>query len=271
MWERPNSAQAGAAIADRGPTSGKCADPGACAAVKPERPHFPRESENRRSPRVPRSRKGRSNTLLRWGLLLFGIVAVNIVAARWIGQLQESLSGSGWSVNGWIGPALLAGYAVLLAIPFVPGAELGMSLLLMHGAAIAPFVHVSTVAGLSLAYGVGQAFATRLPCGFLARMNMPRACAFVDEMKAMTRNERLQRLKNAAPRWIGRWGLDYRYLLVALLINLPGNSLIGGGGGILMMAGMSRLFRFPALLLTIALATAPLPLAVWLFGADSLR
>jgi len=59
-------------------------------------------------------------------------------------------------------------------------------------------------------------------------------------------------------------------VLLALLINLPGNSLIGGGGGILLVAGPSRLFSLPALVVTLILATAPVPLAVWLMGANIL-
>lgn len=237
--------------------------------MKPERSH-PSGGSGRRE-NMPPARPSRSSTLLRLALLVAGIVIFNLAAARWIADLAGSLISAGWSAGSWIGLAVLALYALLLAIPFVPGAEIGISLLIMQGAAIAPFVHAATVVGLCLAYGLGHAFATRLPCGFLASMGMPRACAFVDDMKAMSRAERLQRLKAAAPAWVGHWILDYRYLLVALLINLPGNSLIGGGGGILLVAGMSRLFRFPALALTVALATAPVPYTVWLFGTDVLR
>ena len=50
---------------------------------------------------------------------------------------------------------------------------------------------MATVTGLCLPYGLGHAFATRPPCAFLAEMGMPRAYAFVDEMKTMGRNERL--------------------------------------------------------------------------------
>ena len=209
--------------------------------------------------------------LLRWLLLIFAIVGFNLVAARWLAHLAETWIGAGWTAGSWFGLAMLAAYAVLLAIPFVPGAEIGISLLIMQGAAIAPFVHAATVAGLCLAYGLGHAFATRLPCAFLATMGMPRACAFVDEMKTMGPNQRSHRLNDAAPAWVGRWILGYRYLLVAVLINLPGNSLIGGGGGILLVAGMSRLFRFPILALVIALATAPVPYAVWFVGVGVLR
>lgn len=78
-------------------------------------------------------------------------------------------------------------------------------------------------------------------------------------MKALSRHSRLRLLEDAAPPWIGRWILRHRFLLLTLLINLPGNSFIGGG--ILLAAGLRRLFSFPALVLV--LATAPVPWAVW--------
>ncbi len=66
----------------------------------------------------------------------------------------------------------------------------------------------------------------------------------VDSLKLMSPQERLERLEAAVPQWIERWTLRYRYVLLAVLINLPGNSLIGGGGGILLAAGLSGCFRF---------------------------
>ena len=55
---------------------------------------------------------------------------------------------------------------------------------------------------------------------------------------------------------------EHRYLAVAIAFNLPGNTLIGGGGGIGMLAGISSLFPFPRYLLTVSLAVAPVPLFI---------
>ena len=62
--------------------------------------------------------------------------------------------------------------------------------------------------------------------------------------------------------------MRYRYLNLAVLINIPGNAVIGGGGGIAFVSGLSGTFRMPLAILTIALATAPVPLGIWLFGFD---
>jgi hypothetical protein len=50
--------------------------------------------------------------------------------------------------------------------------------------------------------------------------------------------------------------------MLVLLLNLPGNALIGGGGGIAMMAGLSRLYSFPLYLFLISVAVLPGPILV---------
>ena len=62
--------------------------------------------------------------------------------------------------------------------------------------------------------------------------------------------------------------LKYRYLALLVVINAPGNIVIGGGGGIAMSAGMSRLFVPSLFLLTIAIAVSPIPLFLIIFGAN---
>lgn len=213
---------------------------------------------------------GNRNSRFRWwiraALLIAAIVLFNLAAAKGLSELAETGLVAGLKAGGWMGIGALCIYAVLLAIPFVPGVEIGISVMIVQGPQMAPFVHGATVAGLCLAYGAGVAFSTSLPCAFLRTLGLAKAGAYVDAMKELGRNDRLQQMKDAVPFKGGRWILEYRYLLLAVLINMPGNSLIGGGGGILLLAGMSRLFWFPGLLLTVILATAPVPLAFWMFG-----
>jgi len=52
------------------------------------------------------------------------------------------------------------------------------------------------------------------------------------------------------------------YLLIALMLNLPGNWVLGEGGGVSLMAGMSRSVSFQRFVLTVALAVAPIPMLV---------
>jgi hypothetical protein len=58
--------------------------------------------------------------------------------------------------------------------------------------------------------------------------------------------------------------MRFRWLALALLINMPGNTVIGGGGGIAMAVGYSRTFTYPAFLACAAVAVAPVPALVLL-------
>ncbi len=162
--------------------------------------------------------------------------------------------------------ALLLAYALLIAVPFMPGVEIGISLLLLKGAAIAPFVYLATILGLLLAYAAGRLLPPSWLRGVLEDLRLKQACRLVDRLTPLSGEERLAHLVERAPDWlkpfVGRW----RYLVLAALINLPGNSVIGGGGGIALTAGFSRLFHIGWTTLTVALAVLPVPLVVWITG-----
>ena len=64
---------------------------------------------------------------------------------------------------------------------------------------------------------------------------------------------------------VGAFLLNHRYLTLGACLNLPGNSVLGGGGGIAFICGLSGQFHWRRFILTIVLATAPIPLLV-LFG-----
>lgn len=161
-------------------------------------------------------------------------------------------------------------YALLISVPFVPGIEIGIALLVLQGDVVAPYVFLATVAGLSLAFLAGHVLPDRWLAATLADLRLRRASRFVLRMGSLDRLERLKTLETSLPRWLAPLALRGRYLLLALLLNLPGNGLIGGGGGIALVAGLSGVFAPGWTLLTIALAVAPVPLAVWLWGGEML-
>ncbi len=166
--------------------------------------------------------------------------------------------------------ALLLAYALLIAVPFMPGIEIGISLLLLKGAAIAPLVYGATVLGLLLAFAAGRSLPHTWLHGVLADLRLKRACLLVDRLAPMSHEERLAHLSARAPRWLQPLIGPWRYPLLAVLINIPGNAVIGGGGGIAFTAGFSRLFRPGWTALTVALAVLPVPLTVWLTGSTRL-
>lgn len=164
--------------------------------------------------------------------------------------------------------AFLVAYALLISVPFVPGVEIGLSLMVMEGAWIAPFIYISTVAGLSLAYGIGE----WVPYARLHRvfedLRLKKACHLLEAAQPLSRAQRLEVLGARAPAWLRPMATRYRYVLLGILVNVPGNAVLGGGGGILFTAGLSRLFLPMQTLLTILIAVAPVPLAVWVFNID---
>jgi len=176
------------------------------------------------------------------------------------------LQGSGMGLGLLI--STLAIYAVFIAIPFVPGVEIGATLLLLGGAAVAPFVYVATVLGLSLAFLAGRFVSYDWLHRLFADFRLAKMCRLLDEMKPLKRDDRLKILQQNLPNWAKPVAIQGRYVLLALLLVLPGNAVFGGGGGICLMAGVTRLFSTAGALLAIALAVLPIPLAVWAIGLD---
>ena len=161
---------------------------------------------------------------------------------------------------------ILLAYAVLIAIPFVPGVEIGLALLVMEGSAIAPFVYLASVAGLLIAYFTGRFMPPEWIHRTLLDLRLTRAATLLGQINALPPAQRLALLSDKLPRRVGPHLLRWRYLMLALLINLPGTTLIGGGGGISLIAGLSRLFSPPATILTFFLAVLPVPFGIWFFG-----
>lgn len=159
-----------------------------------------------------------------------------------------------------------AAFVGLLALPFVPGAEIGLAMLAAFGANIAPLIYVLTVASMMLAYTIGRF----LPIGALERLlsflRLRRAARLVARAAPLSREERIAMLLDGQSKRAVKLGLRYRYIAVALAVNTPGNSIIGGGGGIMMIAGLSGIFSPLATFFTIAVAVSPVPLAVMFLG-----
>jgi hypothetical protein len=81
-------------------------------------------------------------------------------------------------------------------------------------------------------------------------------------LEPLNSEERLDFLLTTAPSKVIPFLLKHRYLIIAITLNLPGNAIIGGGGGIGLITGISRLYPFPKYLLLVSLAITPLPLLI---------
>ena len=158
-------------------------------------------------------------------------------------------------------------YVGLLALPFVPGAEIGIALLTSFGSAIAPLVYVATVVAMMLAYIVGLLLPTALLVKLLRFLRMRKAADLIGRAAALPVEDRMALLMEAAPPHVVRIALKRRYVALAIAVNLPGNVVVGGGGGIMMMAGLSGIFTPVPTLIAIVIGVSPVPLAIMLFGA----
>lgn len=200
------------------------------------------------------------------GLLLFGVLVllhqlgedIMEVARTWLDAWQAQRWG--WLLY-TIGFAL---YALLLSLPFVPGVELGWALMLLLGVEGVIGAYLATLAGLSLSYALGSRIPPEVIARLLRWLHLYRAATWLGRLESLDAAQRLDLLIARAPARIVPQLLRHRYLALAVAFNLPGNTLLGGGGGIGLLAGLSRLFTWPEYMLTVSLAVAPVPLLMLL-------
>jgi hypothetical protein len=161
-------------------------------------------------------------------------------------------------------------YALLLAVPFVPGAEIGIALMIMLGPPIAVLVYLCTVAGLSLSFVLGRLIPIRVLVRMARDLRLDQTARLLEAIEPLNQNQRLDLLISISSKRFFPLLLRYRYLALAVALNVPGNYLVGGGGGLAMIAGVSRVYSIHGFLLTVLLAVSPVPLAVLIFGTGFL-
>lgn len=204
--------------------------------------------------------------------LMIVLAYAGLILGGWLlGQFLPSLSPVPGDPDKAAGmPWMLVGvcviYVVASALPFVPGAEIGLALMAAFGALAAPVVYLCMVLALCLAYLAGRLVPPALLARGLRGLGLSRAGALIDRLAAMPPEARNNHMLQAAPGRLVTTLVKHRYIALALVLNLPGNSLLGGGGGLAMVAGMSGVFRAPAFLLTVVIAVAPVPLLVMAVG-----
>jgi hypothetical protein len=153
-------------------------------------------------------------------------------------------------------------YVLWMAIPFVPGVELGLVLMVMLGPKGVVLVYLCTLLSLSLSFTIGRLLPLHVFARFLGWLHLHKAQDLVLKLEPLNSEERLDFLIRTAPSKVTPFLLKHRYLMIAIALNLPGNALIGGGGGIGLITGMSGLYPFPRYLLLISLAITPLPILI---------
>ncbi len=193
-----------------------------------------------------------------------------------LGVLYLSLIAGGWLAGDWLTDFVVNDitmltmvtsiYVAASAIPFVPGADIGFALLLALGTRIVFLVYIAMVAALLLAFTVGRFVPARATAATFDLLGLHKARDLVLQMAPLEAHDRLALLTDRAPTRVIPFLLRHRYIALAVLINLPGNTLVGGGGGIALAAGMSGLYSILAYTVTVALAVAPIPVLILFTG-----
>jgi hypothetical protein len=151
-------------------------------------------------------------------------------------------------------------YVLWMALPFVPGIELGLALMVMLGTRGVVLVYLCTLLSLSLSFTIGRLIPLHGFARFLGWLHLYKTQDLVLQLEPLNSEEKLDFLLRSAPSKVIPFLLKHRYLMIAIALNLPGNALIGGGGGIGLITGMSGLYSFPRYILLVSVAITPIPL-----------
>ena len=213
------------------------------------------------------SRKGwRPSLKFVIGVLLVGaLIAAFAIGGHdfvvWLQTLAER------SRTPWTLAILCTIFTVLLALPGVPGLEVAAIIMLVFG----EVGIIATWLCGALAFNISF-FAGRLvPEARIQRWLTPKkevdAAKLPDfavgQHDAMTLVLERNRVGRAILRWTGPPGGWRRYVLIFVLFNMPGNFVLGGGGGIAMFCGTSRDLRWGPYFVTALLAAGVIPGLVW--------
>lgn len=134
----------------------------------------------------------------------------------------------------WIVMVTSAIYALALAVPFLPAVELGWMVMAAFGPLGIISIWLATPLGLLIAFSLGY-WMRDWPVLTRLRQRFQQQVGEAEEQKATLRTRLLL--------YAGHHMAAHPSITLAILINLPGNWIIGGGGGIGMVAGASGLYR----------------------------
>lgn len=200
-------------------------------------------------------------------LLIYALLIIlGLMISDHVSEAIAQKADAGKSDMMWMIALVCLVYMLASAIPFVPGAEIGLGLIAVFGARSALLVYGCMIAALSLSYLIGRLVPARWLAAAFRTLRLHKPAALVHELAELPPAACEARLLSQTSNRFLLALLGYRYVALALAINLPGNTVLGGGGGLALFAGMSRLFSPLAFLITLLIAVAPIPLTVVMMG-----
>lgn len=185
----------------------------------------------------------------------------------WLTQMLAMYFGNDTHSN--LFPVLIIGlaiYAVLLAIPFVPGMEMSLALFALFGPKIAIALYLATILALSLSFLAGRMMPLSLIASIFGTLGFDRAKNLISKIQPLTAHQKLDFLIDHAPKRIAPTLLKHHYIAIIIALNIPGNAIIGGGGGIGLLAGIVKFYTFPKYIAAVSLATLPVPLFIYMMS-----
>jgi uncharacterized membrane protein YdjX (TVP38/TMEM64 family) len=158
--------------------------------------------------------------LLKLVILIAVIVAGNLLTRGIVDGLDMGIRPNTEPLLHQIIMTSMAAYIVLMAIPFVPGVEIGLALMVILGPKIVPLVYGCTLISLCLAFLAGRLLPEMSITRFLREVRLVRAASFLESFHGLDAGQRLDRLTGKSPRRWMPWLLKHRYLALMLAINL---------------------------------------------------
>lgn len=199
--------------------------------------------------------------------IVFAVILLLNIAGTWLGHLVNfQLFPRHDAMLNLVVLIAVVIYILLMATPFMPGIEVGLAVMLLLGNKSALLIYLCTLIALSISFMIGRFFPLDLVRRFLNWLYLDKASDLVRQLEPLDRAERLKFLHQKTPEKLSPFLLKHRYVTIALFLNLPGNALIGGGGGIGLVLGMSGLIPFHRYFLVLAVAVLPVPLFLYLKG-----
>lgn len=126
-------------------------------------------------------------------------------------------------------------YSILLAIPFLPASEIGIIIMLVSGIEGVVLVYLGTVCGLTISFLFGRNYKFRKSTS-----------KFLESLLTF---KIYRKIGSVSPS-----------ICLGLMLNIPGNVIVGGGGGISYCYGKLKQISLLRFILTVSVATLPVPL-----------
>lgn len=201
-------------------------------------------------------RKFRLTPLVLFVLLL---CAIGIWSNQYLHSLIWPISNE--STQLFIGILVLI-YLVCMILPFMPAIELGVVLLAMLDIQGVILLYGITVIALSISYTIGRLIPVQVLKRLFQYLHFYKASDLLSPGGERDEKEQINLFLEHAPKRFIPFLLRHRYGVFGVVINTPGNIILGGAGGIAMMSGVSHLFNFKTFVFTVLVAVSPLPLFV---------